>query len=292
MSVKIIADNSCDLSSEILRDLDIDIFRINSIDEEDNLIDTEYSMDDFFKAQREGHIFKTSQITAYEYLKKLEEYAERGEDFICITLSSGMSGCYQNALMAVSELKDKYKNVKMASLDSRSASVGNGLVTYYMALAAKNGMEFDELLEFYEFLVKNVKHLFTVFDLKYLYEGGRVSKTSAKVSSILNIMPVLEVNEDGAIYVSEVIRGKNKAYSKMAEIARENSKEPRDEMVFPVYGDDPSILDKFLEKIKEDGFKKFIPLQVGNTIASHVGPDIAGMAYLADNIPEKFKKYL
>lgn len=292
MSVKIISDNSCDLSSEIIRDLNIDVLKINSIDEDDNLIDVEYSMDDFFKAQREGHVFRTSQITAYEYFKKLEEYAKRGEDFICITLSGGLSGCYQNARMTVDELSKKYKNVKMAAIDSKSASVGNGLVTYYMALAAKNKMDFDELLEFSDFLVKNVKHLFTVFDLKYLYEGGRVSKTGAKVSSILNIMPVLEVNEDGALYVSEVIRGKNKAYTKMAQMALEKSKAPRESLVFPVYGDDPSILDRFIEKINEYGFKKFIPLQVGNTIASHVGPDIAGMAYLGDNIPEKFKKYL
>lgn len=292
MNAKIISDSSCDLNDDIIRDFDIDILDIKSIYDGIDIVEDDYSMDEFFKAQREGHVFKTSQITTYEYLVKFEEYAKRGIDFICITISGKMSGCYQNAKLAVSELKEKYPDIKMTVVDSKSASVGNGLVTYYMGLACKNNMEYDDLLEFSKFLTSNVKHLFTVFDLKYLYEGGRVSKTGAKVSSILNIMPILEVSEDGEIYLSEVVRGKNRAYNRMAEIAKKNTKEPGADTVFPVYGDDISILDKFIEKIKEEGFKDFIPLQVGNTIASHVGPDISGMAYLSESIPEKYKKYL
>ena len=292
MNVKIISDSSCDLNDDIVRDLDIDILDIKSIYDGLNIVEDDYSMDEFFKAQREGHVFKTSQITTYEYLVKFEEYAKKGIDFICITLSGKMSGCYQNAKIAADEIKEKYPDVRMTVIDSKSASVGNGLVTYYIGLASKNNMGYDELLEFSKFLTSNVKHLFTVFDLKYLYEGGRVSRTGAKVSSILNIMPILELNEAGEIYVSEIVRGKNKAYNRMAEIAKKNSKEPRNDTVFPVYGDDISILDRFIKKIKEEGFKNFIPLRVGNTIASHVGPDISGMAYLSDNIPEKFKKYL
>lgn len=291
MTVKIIADSSCDLSDEIITDLDIDILNIKSVDEFQNLIDVSFTMDEFFEAQRNGHIFKTSQVTTYDYLMKFEQYAKSGIDFICITLSSGMSGGYQNAVMALRSLRERYPNVKMEIVDSLAASVGNGLITYYMAKASKSGMGFDMLIEFSKFLVSNVGHLFTVFDLKYLYSGGRVSRTKAKISDILNILPILEVDEEGKIFLSEVVRGKNKAYKRMSEILVKNTTGTND-VVFPVYGNDYSILTNFLKRIEKLGFNNYIPLQVGTIIASHVGPDIVGLSYLFKEIPHEYRSYV
>lgn len=291
MTFKIISDSSCDLDKNTLKELDLEVLKIKSTDQNGIDIKEEMTNKEIYKAMREGKFFKTSQITYYEYLKKFEELAEKGIDFICITLSSGMSGTYANAYMAKKEIEEKY-HVKVEVIDSLAASVGFGQITYFAGLAAKNGASYEEVLSLIKFLVEKTKHIFTVFDLKYLYEGGRVSRTKAKISSVLNILPILEVDDEGKIYMSEVVRGKNKSYKRMVEIISEKSTSDGSDRVFPVYADDKEILEPLISRLEKENYHKFLPLEIGQTIATHVGPDICGLGYLSENIPEEFKKYL
>ena len=291
MAFKIISDSSCDLDLKTIEELDLEILKIKSTDDKGEDIKEEMTNKEIYKAMREGKFFKTSQITYYEYLKKFEDLASKGTDFICITLSSGLSGTYANAYMAKKEIEEKY-NVKVEVIDSLAASVGFGQITYFAGLAAKNGASYEEVVSLIKFLVEKTKHIFTVFDLKYLYEGGRVSRTKAKISSVLNILPILEVDDEGKLYVSEIVRGKNKSYRRMMEIISENSTADGRDRVFPVYADDKEILEPLISKLEKENYHKFLPLEIGQTIAAHVGPDICGLGYLSENIPEEFKKYL
>ena len=291
MAFKIISDSSCDLDLKTIEELDLEILKIKSTDDKGEDIKEEMTNKEIYKAMREGKFFKTSQITYYEYLKKFEDLASKGTDFICITLSSGLSGTYANAYMAKKEIEEKY-NIKVEVIDSLAASVGFGQITYFAGLAAKNGASYEEVVSLIKFLVEKTKHIFTVFDLKYLYEGGRVSRAKAKISSVLNILPILEVDDEGKLYVSEVVRGKNKSYKRMVEIISEKSKSDGSDRVFPVYADDKEILEPLISKLEKENYHKFLPLEIGQTIAAHVGPDICGLGYLSENIPEEFKKYL
>ncbi|MGF0095139.1 DegV family protein [Peptoniphilus sp. SGI.035] len=291
MTFKIISDSSCDLDKETLEELSVDVLKIKSIDENGEDLPEEITNQEIYQDMRNGKFFKTSQITYYEYLKKFEELAGKGIDIICMTLSSGLSGTFQNAYMAKKDIEEKY-NVKIKVYDSLAASVGFGQITYFAGLAAKNGASYEEVSRFIEFLIANTKHIFTVFDLKYLYEGGRVSKTKARISNVLNILPILEVDEEGKLYVSDVVRGKNKSYKRMVEIISEKSTSDGSDIIFPVYADDREILNPLIDKLKDKGYDKFLCLEIGHTIAVHVGPDICGLAYLKENIPEEFKKYL
>lgn len=291
MAFKIISDSSCDLDLKTIEELDLEILKIKSTDDKGEDIKEEMTNKEIYKAMRGGKFFKTSQITYYEYLKKFEDLASKGTDFICITLSSGLSGTYANAYMAKKEIEEKY-NVKVEVIDSLAASVGFGQITYFAGLAAKNGASYEEVVSLIKFLVEKTKHIFTVFDLKYLYEGGRVSRTKAKISSVLNILPILEVDDEGKLYVSEIVRGKNKSYRRMMEIISENSTADGRDRVFPVYADDKEILAPLISKLEKENYHKFLPLEIGQTIAAHVGPDICGLGYLSENIPEEFKKYL
>ena len=274
-----------------IEELDIEVLKIKSTDDKGEDLKEEMTNKEIYQEMRDGKFFKTSQITYYEYLQKFEDLASKGISFICITLSSGMSGTFQNACMAKREIEEKYP-VKIEVIDSLAASVGFGQITYFAGLAAKNGASFEEVVSLVKFLVKNTKHIFTVFDLKYLYEGGRVSRTKARISSVLNIFPILEVDEEGKIYVSEIVRGKNKSYRRMVEIISENSTADGRDRVFPVYADDKEILNPLISKLEKENYNKFLSLEIGQTIAAHVGPDICGLGYLAENIPEEFKKYL
>lgn len=291
MTFKIISDSSCDLDKNTLKELDLEVLKIKSTDQDGIDIKEEMTNKEIYKAMREGKFFKTSQITYYEYLKKFEDLASKGTNFICITLSSGLSGTYANAYMAKKEIEEKY-NIKVEVIDSLAASVGFGQITYFAGLAAKNGASYEEVVGLIKFLVEKTKHIFTVFDLKYLYEGGRVSRTKAKISSVLNILPILEVDDEGKLYVSEIVRGKNKSYKRMIEIISEKSTSDGSDRVFPVYADDKEILEPLISKLEKENYHKFLPLEIGQTIAAHVGPDICGLGYLSENIPEEFKKYL
>ena len=291
MAFKIISDSSCDLDLNTIEELEIEVLKIKSTDQDGEDLPEEMTNKEIYQEMRDGKFFKTSQITYYEYLQKFEDLASKGISFICITLSSGLSGTFQNACMAKREIEEKYP-VKIEVIDSLAASVGFGQITYFAGLAAKNGASFEEVVSLVKFLVKNTKHIFTVFDLKYLYEGGRVSRTKAKISSVLNILPILEVDEEGKLFVSEVVRGKNKSYRRMVEIISENSTADGRDRVFPVYADDKEILNPLISKLEKENYHKFLSLEIGQTIAAHVGPDICGLGYLAENIPEEFKKYL
>ncbi|MDU5806683.1 MAG: DegV family protein [Peptoniphilus harei] len=291
MTFKIISDSSCDLDKETLKNLDVKVLRIKGTDEKGEDLSEDLTNKEIYKRMREGAFFKTSQITYYEYLMEFEEFAKEGKDIIALTLSSGLSGTYQNACMAKKEIEEKY-DIRVEVVDSLAASVGFGQITYFAGLAAQNGATYDEVLNLLKFLVEKTKHIFTVYDLKYLYEGGRVSRTKAKISSVLNILPILEVDEEGKLFVSEIVRGKNKSYKKMMEMMSERTSSDGSDRVFPVYADDIKILDPLIKKLEERGYNKFLSLEVGQTIAAHVGPDIFGLAYLSENIPEEFKKYL
>lgn len=292
MKFKILSDSSCDLDNKTIEELGIDIINLKNIDENNDELPDDFSNQDLYREMREGKFFKTSQITAYDYQLKLEEIAKEGKDIIVLTLSSGLSGTYQNAYMAAREVSEKYKDIKIEVIDSLAASVGFGLITYYTALAAKKGMDFEKTVEFAKYLVENTEHIFTVFDLKYLYQGGRVSKTKAKISSVLNIIPILEVDDEGKLYVSEVIRGKNKAFKKMIEIVTEKSSATGRDLIFPVHGDEDKILDLFIERLEEKGFTNHKSFEIGRTIACHVGPDMCGVGYLKEDIKEEFRKYI
>lgn len=291
MTFKIISDSSCDLDKETLNNLDVKVLRIKGTDEKGEDLPEDLTNKEIYKRMREGAFFKTSQLTYYDYFNEFEESAKEGKDIIALTLSSGLSGTYQNACMAKKEIEEKY-DIRVEVVDSLAASVGFGQITYFAGLAAKNGATYEEVLDLLKFLVEKTKHIFTVYDLKYLYEGGRVSKTKAKISSVLNILPILEVDQEGKLFVSEMVRGKNKSYKKMMEMIEERTTSDGFDTVFPVYADDIKVLDPLIKKLEERGHNKFLPLEIGQTIAAHVGPDIFGLAYLSENIPEKFKKYL
>lgn len=291
MTFKIISDSSCDLDKETLNNLDVKVLRIKGTDEKGEDLPEDLTNKEIYKRMREGAFFKTSQLTYYDYFKEFEESAKEGKDIIALTLSSGLSGTYQNACMAKREIEEKY-DIRVEVVDSLAASVGFGQITYFAGLAAKNGATYEEVLDLLKFLVEKTKHIFTVYDLKYLYEGGRVSKTKAKISSVLNILPILEVDQEGKLFVSEMVRGKNKSYKKMMEMIEERTTSDGSDTVFPVYADDIKVLDSLIKKLEERGHHKFLPLEIGQTIAAHVGPDIFGLAYLSENIPGEFKKYL
>ena len=125
MTFKIISDSSCDLDKETLKNLDVKVLRIKGTDEKGEDLPEDLTNKEIYKRMREGAFFKTSQLTYYDYFKEFEESAKEGKDIIALTLSSGLSGTYQNACMAKREIEEKY-DIRVEVVDSLAASVGFG----------------------------------------------------------------------------------------------------------------------------------------------------------------------
>lgn len=294
METKIIADTGCDLTHELVEELNIDLLSIIVTHEEVEYKDRiDITQNEIFEKQRNGESFSTSQIPLFEYLETFEAYAKEGVDFIYLSLSSGMTGGFNNALMAIRELEAKYPNVKMKALDSKAASVGYGLETYYLAKAAKKGANFNELIELCEFLAENIKHVFTVFDMEYLYRGGRISRAQKSIGKILNIRPIIVADAEGKLSVVELSRG-NKVYKRMIEIIEEetNGRDLSKDIMFPVYGEEKELIEIFEKKLNILNENiTLLPQRLGSAIGTHTGPDIVGTGYLREEMPEKFRCY-
>lgn len=289
MKTQVIADSACDLRQTEIDELKIKIMQIILISSKADEVNPNLKVDEIFKRQAEGESFKTSQIPEFEYYKTFEVYAKENIPFMYLSLSSGLTGGYNNACMALEKILKKYPQTKASIIDTKAASVGFGLFAYIIAKANQAGKTFDELKDLSKFLQKNICHIFTVFDLKYLYEGGRVTRAGKNISSMLNLMPIIKVANE-KLYISEIIRGRKKSVNKMIDIMKNDmGRSFKDELIMPVYGKDKEIILNFIELLKDEGANKIMPNQMGHIIAAHVGPDIIGAGYLKEKIPDKFK---
>lgn len=294
MTIKIITDTGADVDKKLLENLDIDVEGLYITHEGKDYKDgIEINVDEVFTRQKQGENFQSSQVPYFDLYNRFEKYAKEGQDLIYVAMSSGISGCYNNGVMAVKDLKKEYPNVKMAVIDTKGASVGNGLAAFLMGTMAKKGATFEELVEFGDYISKNMKHVFTVFDMEYLYRGGRVSRSQKSIGKLLNIRPVIVTDELGRLTVQELSRG-NKVYKRMAEVYSEGT-EKRDvsrDLVFPVYGETKEYADLFMKRLSQlDSAPKMMLQTLGTTIGVHTGPGMVGMGYLKEGIPEKFQKY-
>src|SRR5690625_3321630 len=168
---------------------------------------------------RDGAKTKTSQVTPQAFKSIFTKYAKANEPLIYLAFSSELSGTYQTAKMMEEHIKDEYPKAPIYVIDTKCASIGYGLVVLRAAEAAQDGATVQEIIDISTYHAKHMEHIFTVDDLEYLYRGGRVSRTSAFVGSLLRIKPLLHV-EEGKLVPIEKIRGTKRVLGRMVEVMR------------------------------------------------------------------------
>lgn len=281
MTVKIITDTGCDLPKEILNSLDIDIMPLmvylNDVEYEDGVT---IQHETFYTEMRRGAKTRTAQIPAPVLEESFTRNLEKHDDVLYIAFSSGLSGTYQTAELIKSNLNSELNNKRLEIVDSKCASIGFGLVVYYIAKLAKEGVMIDELIEKTKFFSEHMEHIFTVDDLEYLYRGGRVSRGAAVVGSMLNIKPILDV-EDGKLVPLQKIRSRKKAINRMLEIMDERGVDLSNQVVGINHGDDLEVALKLKTQIENQfGVKEFIINFVGCAIGAHSGPGTLSVFFL------------
>lgn len=225
MNIKILSDSGCDLPEDIIEEYGIDILPIILIKDDEEFLDrVTIQPEKIYDDMRNGQMYKTAQIAPQAFSQKFREYAENGDTVIYLGLSSGISGTYQSAVFIKDSIKEEYPDFDLTVVDTKAASGGFGLIVYYAAKLAKEGKTKEEILKAINFYVEHIEQVFTVDNIEYLFRGGRVTRTQAFVGGLLNIKPVLHVDDAGKLIPLEKVRGRNKVYKKMLDLMEERSK--------------------------------------------------------------------
>ena len=282
MGVKIITDSAADLPVELLQAYDIDLIPLRVYDE----AETEYldgvtlESVTLLQKMREGAVYRTSLPSLETFQEKFVSYAKEGNPCIYLAFSSELSGTYQSSVVIKEEVKETYVDLDLEIIDTKCASLGQGLVVLEAAKMAKDGASKEDILNRVAFLMNHMEHIFTVADLQYLVRGGRLSKVAGFIGGLLNIKPILNV-EEGKLVPLEKVRGKKKVLSRIVDIMEERGKDLKGQTIGITHGDDLETAEALKSLITERfGCEVFIVNTIGAAIGAHTGPGVITLFFL------------
>ena len=284
----ILTDSTADISQDIADKSNVRVwpmqFELDGLTYRNFPDEREMKSDEFYDIMRGGKMPKTSQINVVDFCDYFSEYLDKGLDILYISFSSGLSGTYYNSLLAINELKEKYPDRRIISVDSLSASMGEGLLVYFAAQHKKEGMGLEELAEWVEENRLHICHWFTVDDLHHLKRGGRVSAATAIVGSALNIKPVLHVDDEGHLINMTKVRGRKASINAMVDHMVETYTNQYDTVMICQGGcrDDAEYLaDEVKKRVK--GVNQIIMGNIGPVIGAHAGPGVLALFFYGDH---------
>ncbi|HJV31250.1 MAG TPA: DegV family protein [Bacillales bacterium] len=281
MQVKILADSACDLPLEFYNKNNVVLLplkvQLNDQEYEDvKTIDPKK----VYEAIRNGIVPKTSQVSPFLFEEVFTSMAEKNEDGIYIAFSSQLSGTYQTAVMILDQVKEKYPHFQLTIVDTKCASIGQGLIVKEAARMASENVEKDAILKRILFLSQHMEHLFTVEDLDYLAKGGRVSKASAFLGGLLNIKPLLNV-EDGKLVPIEKIRGKKKLLQRIIELMKERGANLNEQIIGISHADNEETTLQIKTMIENEFHPKEVFISsIGSAVGAHTGAGTIAIFFL------------
>ena len=282
---KIITDSGCDLPKEMLAQLSVQTvplivnFRGESLEDS-----VDAGIKDIYAGLREGEAATTSAVNPDRWMEKMEGVLAEGQDVLTITFSSGLSTTYQSAVIAADELKEKYPDRKIFVVDSLAASLGQGLLVWYACKMKDAGMSIEELATWVEENKLHLCHWFTVDDLMYLKRGGRVSAATALVGTMLQIKPVLHVDDEGHLINVAKTRGRKASIQALAQKAVELGANYDNSTMFICHGDCIEDAEYLANLVKEKcGVKEVFIGYTGAVIGSHSGPGTLALFFMGDH---------
>ena len=280
--------STVDLTKEVLKKYDIEFISFHFTIGEDNYIDDmggSISHKERYRRMVAGEDAKTSQVGVGEYSEYFEKFLKAGKDVLHLTLSSGISGTLNSAMIAKNELQDKYPDRKIIVLDSVAASSGYGLLMIYLAELRDQGKSIDELAEWAEANKLKVHHWFFSSDLTFFIKGGRVSKTAGFVGQLLSICPLLNVDFKGRLIPREKIKSKKRVIKRIVEKMVDNADGGVDYngkcyiSNSDCYKDARDVADLIEETFPALKGKVEI-YDIGATIGSHTGPGTVALFFM------------
>lgn len=282
----IIADSTNDLPEDFTRENGVVIvsllYQLNDdvYGKERNLTPHE-----FYEGMREGKATKTAAVNIDDIREQFMKAIMDGKDVLFMCLSSGISSTAANAFVCKAEIEEEYPGAKICVIDSLCASGGQGMLLYNAILNKDKGMTVTENYERLESIKMNIVHKFTVEDLKYLQRGGRISKTAAAIGTMINIKPLLHVDNEGKLVAESKVRGRRKALQQMVKEMEKcmGSYRDKQDLIIVCHADALDDAQYTVDAINEMYHPgRVIISGVTPTIGAHSGPGTIAIFFMGD----------
>lgn len=293
MGFRIITDSASDIPRSVIEEYGLYVMPTPvTIDGTDYFDGENIFPEEFYKIQAEERDIKTYHISQYMFEQHFKKFAEAGDEVLYICFSTGIAGTFQAANLALEEVKEEYPDFQMTIIDSKCASIGFGLVTERLLRMQKNGAPKEMLIEAAQFFCDHMEHTVTVMELEHLFKGGRLSKVTFLAGTMMNIKPIIIVDENGSLKAVEKVRGWKKAQHRIVDMVGEKGKNLENQVVGVCYGTDKEALESIKAKLIEKyHVKGILETQVGCAIGAHTGPGILAVVYLNETC-EAYEPYL
>lgn len=280
----IVTDSSCDLPASLAEKLGIRVVPLSVFVEGKqyyNYLDgRDIAFEDFYQQMGQGKLVTTSAVNVELFKTIMESELLTGHDVLYIGFSSGLSGTYNAGRMAAAELQEEYPNSTILTVDSLCASLGQGMLVYQAALQKAGGKSIEEVRDFCEETKLKVCHWFTVDDLHQLKRGGRISGATALIGTMLNIKPVLHVDNEGKLINMAKARGRNGAIQALVDQMEKAAIEPEKQTIFISHGNCYDEAKRLAELVHERFGCKSVINFVGPTIAAHSGQGTLALFFI------------
>ncbi len=281
----ILTDSTCDMPQEMADALGIAILPIRVVLEGKEyahyLDGRELGFRDFYEKLRAGISAKTSAANMEEFLAQMEPALAAGRDVLYLGFSSALSSTYSVGAVTAAQLAEKYPERKIYAVDTLCASFGQGLLVYLAAQQRLQGKSIDEVKAYAEEIRPRLCHWFTVDDLQHLKRGGRVSAAAAAFGTVLNIKPVLHVDDEGRLVPVSKVQGRIASIKSLMKKMQETAVNPAEQVVFISHGDCEKEAKKLADMVRENiGVKDIVINPIGPIIGAHSGPGTVALFFL------------
>ncbi len=288
VTYRFFTDSSADLTPKLQQETGIQVVPLSvKIEGRSyrNLVDeSELPIQDFYQWLREGKQAVTSQVNAFEFVEAFRPVLEQGEDIFYLAFSTALSGTYNSFLIAQKELQEAYPQRKIIGVDSLCASLGQGLLAYLAVEKMREGFEIEELEEWVLNQRLKLVHFFTVDDLNHLKRGGRLSGGAAFIGTVLQLKPLLHVDDLGRLVAYGKVIGRKNALKQMVERMADRMIDPSEQTVFISHGDCLEEAE-YVSRLIQDHYhvRSVVIGYVGPVIGAHAGPGTIAVFFLGDH---------
>ena len=280
----ILTDSSADLSADMVQKLNVEVLPLGFV--LDNQSYRNYpdnrDMDPhvFYERLRAGNVATTNAVNVAQYVEALEPLLQSGKDVLVLAFSSGLSTTYNSSRLAVEELSGRYPERKLYTVDTLCASLGQGLLVWYAARERDRGRSIEEVRDWIEEHRLNICHQFTVDNLHFLKRGGRISAATAVVGTMLQIKPVLHVDNEGHLINIGKARGRQASLKALVDKMEQTALDSGSLTVFISHGDCLEDARTVADMVKNRfGVEEVYINYVGPVIGAHSGPGTVALFY-------------
>lgn len=287
MTFKILTDSTADLPESWTQEHDVQVLGL-TIQLDGQTYETvgpdKLTSEQLLAKMESGSKPTTSQINVGQFEDVFRQYAQEGTAVLYVAFASALSGTYQSAVMAREMVLEDYPEAIITILDTKAASMGEGLLVMKAVEARAAGQGLEQTADLLQSLVPRVKTYFLVDDLNHLMRGGRISKAAALMGSLVNIKPIIAVTADGSLDSVAKVRGKKKAQAEVVRMTLETISEP---LVVIAYAGEKEVAENVKEQILASGqVTEVLILPLGPVISTHTGPGTLGLFSIGSELSD------